>query len=157
MALHHERFRPPAGRGVAGFTLIELLIVMAVIGILAGIAVPRLRGAILKAEAADVLGDMNVIKVAVITYQSDHNRWPSDRSGGVIPPELVEYLPEGFSFRKERYDLDYDNWSGVKGSAYNIGITFITDNELLGLAVIKLVGSYIWSDGSTKFTWMIDG
>ena len=34
--------------------------------ILAGIALPRLRGAIVKAQAADLIGDMNVIKVAVI-------------------------------------------------------------------------------------------
>ena len=144
-------------RKVGGFTLIELLTVMMVISILAGIALPRLRGAIVKAEAADVLGDMNVIKVAVHTYQSDHNRWPSDRGRGVIPPELVEYLPAGFTFVKDDYVLDYDNWSTVKGSAFNIGVTFITTNQELGLAVIKLVGSNIWSDGATKYTWMIDG
>lgn len=148
---------PKARQGVKGFTLIELLTTMVVIGILAGIALPRLRGAILKAEAAYVLGDMNVIKVAVITYQSDHNHWPTDRSAGQIPPELVEYLPGGFSFQKEDYVLDYDNWSSVSGSTFNIGVTFITPREDLGLAVIKLVGSNIWSDGVTKYTWIIDG
>lgn len=69
-----------------GFTLIELLVVMSIISILAGIAVPILRGVIVKARAADVIGDMNAIKVAVLTYQSDHNAWPGDRNRGQIPP-----------------------------------------------------------------------
>ena len=157
METRGDRPGPGRRRGVMGFTLIELLTVMMITGVLAGIALPRLRGTILKAEAADVVGDLNVIKVAVLTYQADHYAWPNDRNRGQIPPELVEYLPGGFSFQKDDYVLDYDDWSGKRRAPFNIGVTFITQNEELGLAVIELVGSNIWSDGRTKFTWIIDG
>jgi type II secretory pathway pseudopilin PulG len=130
---------------------------MAVLSILASIAVPRLRGAILKAQAADVLGDLTVIKVAVVTYQADHSTWPSARGRGQVPSELVEYLPAGFSFRKDEYVLDYENRTGNRRAAFNVGVTFITQNQELGLAVMELVGSSIWTDGRTKFTWIIDG
>ncbi len=59
-----------------------------------------------------MLGDMNVIKVAVLTYQSDQNAWPAEVGPGQVPPGLVAYLPGGFTFRKDDYVLDYDNWSG---------------------------------------------
>ncbi|MFH1764726.1 MAG: type II secretion system protein [Gemmatimonadota bacterium] len=148
---------PRRGRGVHGFTLIELLTVMVVLSILAGIALPRLRGAILKAQAADLLGDLNVIRVAVLTYQSDKNAWPTEVGPGQVPSGLEAYLPGGFTFRKDDYVLDYDNWSGTGGSLYNIGVTFTAQNQELGLAVMELVGSNIWSGGQTTFTWIIDG
>jgi len=157
METRGNRPGPGRRRGVMGFTLIELLTVMMILSVLATIAVPRLRGAILKAEAADVVGNMNVVKVAVMTYQADHFSWPSDRNGGQVPPELVEYLPEGYSFQKDHYVLGYENWSGGRSAPFNIGVTFITQNEELGLAVMELVGSSIWSNGGNKFTWIIDG
>lgn len=146
-------------RGSPGFTLIELLVVMSIISILAGIALPILRGVIVKARAADVVGDMNVIKVAVLTYQSDHNSWPGDRNRGQIPPELSEYLPEGFSFVQEGYLLDYDDWSRNGRALFNVGITAVVDadEEELGLALLEMLGENAWSDGRRKFTWVIDG
>ena len=140
-----------------GFTLIELLTVMMVLSLLAGIALPKLRGVIVKAQAADVVGDLNAIKVAVFTYQSDHNAWPRDRGRGQIPPELVEYLPGGFSFQNDEYTLDYDNWSGRRRGPFNIGLTFISRDRELGLAVLDLLGTNVWTNGGTKFTWIIDG
>jgi len=151
--------RPGSGRrrGVMGFTIFELLTVMMVIGVLAAIAVPSLRGALLKAEAAEVVGDLNVIKVAVLTCHADHYSWPNARGRGQIPPELVEYLPEGFSFQKDDYVLGYENWSRRRRAPFNIGLTFVPQNEELGLAVMELLGSSIWSNGGNKFTWIIDG
>ena len=140
-----------------GFTLIELLTTMVVISILAAIALPRLRGAILKAEAADVVSNLNALKVAVITYQSDHNAWPPEAGRGQIPRGLEEYLQEGFSFRKDTYTLDYDNRGAKRRAKFNIGLTFVVQNQELGLAVMRLLGSNIWTNGKTKFTWVIDG
>jgi prepilin-type N-terminal cleavage/methylation domain-containing protein len=156
-SLAWSKRRRPHRRGRLGFTLIELLVVMSIISILAGIAVPILRGVIVKARAADVVGDMNVIKVAVLTYQSDHNAWPGDANRGQIPPGLSEYLPGGFTFLQDGYTLDYDNWSSNGRALFNVGVTAITDEEDLGRALWEMLGENAWSDGQTKFTWVIDG
>jgi prepilin-type N-terminal cleavage/methylation domain-containing protein len=147
---------PRRKQGVTGATLIELLTVMVVISILAGIALPRLRGAIVKAQAADLIGDMNVIKVAVITYQSDYNAWPTESAQGQMPTGLDEYLPEGFQWETELYTLDYQNRGSVDGSAYRIGITATTEQPDLGQTVIELMGFDIWTDGGNRFTWIIE-
>ena len=136
--------------------LLSLMVVMVMISILVGMAMQIYHGFVVRARAADVIGDMNVIKVAVLTYQSDHNGWPSDGDRGRIPPELEEYLPEGFSFQKEDYVLDYDNWSGRRRSPFTVGVTVITRDEPLGFWVLDMLGSNIWSNGSRKYTWIID-
>lgn len=140
-----------------GFTLIELLTTMVVISILAAIALPMLRGAIIKAEAADLVGNLNAIRVAVVTYQSDQNAWPPDAGPGQVPNGLEEYLPGGFTFSEELYTLDYENWSSSPRSRFNVGVSFSVENPDLGLVVVRLMGSSVWSDGGSKFTWVIEG
>ncbi len=87
-----------------GFTLIELLIVMAMLGILAGIAVPSLARAIYKAHAADILGDRDVVRVAYHNYLADGGTRVRWSPWGTVPPELEPYLPGGFSFETEVAD-----------------------------------------------------
>ncbi|NNM03906.1 MAG: prepilin-type N-terminal cleavage/methylation domain-containing protein [Gemmatimonadetes bacterium] len=157
MVTNGKRARVGTALGTRGVTLIELLTVMVILSILAGIAMPKLRGAIIKAQAADVIGDLNAIKVAVLTYQSDNNAWPRDRGRGRVPPELVDYLPDGFTFQKDEYTLDYDNWSRRRRGPFNIGITFISRNQELGLTVLNMLGTNVWTNGRRKFTWIIDG
>jgi len=140
------------GRGRGGFTLAELL-VMAILSLLAGLAIPNLQRAILKARAADAIGDLEVIRVAVLQYQGDRHEWPPDRNRGRIPPGLDEYLPEGFSFRGDGYVMDYDNWSRNRGF---IGLTVITQEAELGNAMLSLLGDGTWTNGRNKFTWILD-
>jgi prepilin-type N-terminal cleavage/methylation domain-containing protein len=55
-----------------GFTLIELLIVIAIIGILAGIVIPTYQGTVRKANEAAAVGTLNSIRVAQAKYVIDH-------------------------------------------------------------------------------------
>lgn len=128
-----------------GFTLIELMMVVLVVAILARLALPAYQGLVLKARAAEALGDINAVRVAAYSYNADTNGWPADVNRGTLPPELEPYLGEDFSFDREHYRLDWDNWMMPDGSPKNgsgvlVGVSMVTDNEALGNALVELLG-----------------
>ena len=129
-----------------GFTLVELLIVVLIVGILARLALPAYQSLVLKARAAEALADINAIRVAAFAYNADTNQWPPDVNRGVLPPELEPYLGSGFSFTREHYQLDWDNWMMPDGSPKHsstnilIGVSMTTDDETFGNALVELVG-----------------
>ncbi len=147
-------------RGRRGFALVEVLLVLVILSILAALAQPNLHRAIVKARAADVVGNLEVVRVAVLNYQADHNEWPPDARRGRIPRGLEEYLPTGFSFRKPEYTLDYQNWTRRRRrrrrAVFDVGITVITRDRELGRAVLDLLGANTWVSGR-KYTWIIEG
>ncbi len=62
--------------GGKAFTLIELLIVAAIIGILAAIAIPNLKAAMIRAKITKVYGDFKSISNAMEMYRLDYNTYP---------------------------------------------------------------------------------
>ena len=95
-----------------GFTLIELMIVVAIIGILAAIAIPRFAQMLEKAREASTKGNIGALKSACSIYYGDwEGKWPSTLSStasypfsqymDVIPavkvtyPQDANYSPEG--------------------------------------------------------------
>ena len=61
-----------------GFTLTELLIVIAIIGILAAVALPYMRGHMVKAKLSEVEQAMSMVATGVSQYYLDSNAttWP---------------------------------------------------------------------------------
>jgi len=100
-----------------------------------------------------IIAELEVVRVAVMSYLGDHHTYPPDRNRGTIPPGLEAYLPEGYSFTTEYYVIDYDNWAPSEGF---IGLTVITPDTVIGGAMIDILGPNSWSNGTDKFTWVID-
>ena len=61
-----------------GFTLVELVVVIAIIGILAGIAIPRFIDATETARGAKIVADMRTIQAAEIMYYAKYAKYPSN-------------------------------------------------------------------------------
>jgi len=59
-----------------GFTLIELMIVIAVLGILAGIAIPRFSGVQDKAKDANITSVAGTIRSAMEMYSAENGNYP---------------------------------------------------------------------------------
>lgn len=143
------------GGRAGGFTLVELLVVFAILAILAGLAIPHLQRAIIKARAADAIADLDVVGVAAIQYHGEHQTWPPDVGRGTVPAGMEEFLPDGFSMVQEDWVLDWDNWSGR--STGFVGVTVITDEAELGEAMLALLGDAgTWTNGRDKFSWIIE-
>ncbi|MFC1660273.1 prepilin-type N-terminal cleavage/methylation domain-containing protein [Gemmatimonadota bacterium] len=102
-----------------GFTLIEVLIVVVVLGILAGLALPSLQTAIWKAHAADVLGDVHVARLAYHQYLADGGGRTRTRPWRRIPPDIESFLPDGFSFEN---DVAEYRWVRVSPGASPWGV-----------------------------------
>ncbi len=134
-------------KGRSGFTMVELLTVTAIMGTLARMATPNLHAVLLKAEAASVAGDFETVRVAVQNYYADHLQWPPDASTGRVPEGLARYLPDNFSFVREGYELDWENWVLPDGLPQHpdtgvlIGISIVTKDRALGEAVVNLLGA----------------
>jgi prepilin-type N-terminal cleavage/methylation domain-containing protein len=62
-----------------GFTLIELMIVVAIIGILAAIAIPKFSQLITKSNEANTKGNLGAMRSALSIYYGDMEGWyPTD-------------------------------------------------------------------------------
>ena len=65
-----------AGKHEAGFTLVELMIVMAIIGVLAMVAVPKYITAIKHAKEAVLKEDLHTLRAAIDSYTMDKQKAP---------------------------------------------------------------------------------
>ena len=167
--------RPDAGRrGAApvpngrieerrgGFSLVELLVSVSIVGILAAIAIPNMRNMTFRARATTVAADLAVLRQATLEYNGDVHTWPADAGAGVVPPELTGYLPDGFSFDGDGYQLDFENLffpTGLPGDPTTtrlIGAAVTSTDTRLHNAVAELLGGNIVASAGNTHTVVID-
>ena len=68
------------------FTLVEILIVVALLGILAAIALPALKGNIRQAKESAAKENLRVLRNAIELYAPQHNDFPPGYKNGTFDP-----------------------------------------------------------------------
>lgn len=111
-----------------GFTLLELMVVMLILGILAGLVVPRVIGQSDKARVQSTEVQLASISNTLDTYRFDNSRYPTTAQGLEAlktPVEGAKNFPEG-GYLKGGYptdgwgnDLQYVS-PGTEGRAYDL-------------------------------------
>ncbi len=104
------------------FTLIELLIVIAVISILIGIALPRFRGMQQEGNVAKAKGELRTLQTAVESYYiHNNNTYPAALSNLTsATPLIVSSLPEDPFNSGNNYGFDVSS-NGNYFVIYSIG------------------------------------
>lgn len=144
-----------------GFSLIELLMAVSIVGILAGLALPNLRNMTWRARATTVAGDIEVVRVSTYQFNADRSAWPTEVGQGEIPSDLDTFLPEGFSFQRDGYELDFERLSpivvpGDPNTTQLIAVAVVIESEELSNAVVELLGGSILYSVGRKHTFIID-
>jgi type II secretion system protein G len=81
-----------ARRPARGFTLIELLIVMAIIGMLLALVVPRYFHTVTHARETVLREDLSILREAIDKYYADLNQYP-DTLTALVDKHYVRSVP----------------------------------------------------------------
>ncbi len=123
----------------------ETVTVMLLLSIITRIAIPQMQDLLTRARATEIRATFSAVEGAASRLSLENVPWPPDQDAGVVPPGLVDRLPEGFSFDRDRYQLDWENWmlpEGMPGDSTVrglIGISITTSDRSLGLALMDLI------------------
>ncbi|MGH7713873.1 MAG: type II secretion system protein [Gemmatimonadaceae bacterium] len=139
-----------------GFTIVELLAVMAIIGVLARIGIPRYWELRRRATASAVIGDLQAIRHAAINHYQENDVWPPDYASGATPLELVKYLPDGFPFSRDAYSLDFERWTVGNTSVIGVGLV-ASDPDLAPQVATMLGPSMVAFSSGGSYTFLLVG
>ncbi len=113
----------------AGFTMIEIMVVLVILGLMAGLVVPKVIGRTDDARIALAKQDMKSIASALEMYKLDNFNYPSTRQGLEALVEEPQGKPEAKNWNADGYlnDVPEDPWgnpyvyeSPVRGRPFNL-------------------------------------
>ncbi len=149
-------------RARRGFSISELLIVLTIMGLLVRLGMPRYADLRRQAAARAIIGDVQAVRLAAFNYNTELQSWPANSGAGLVPVELVSFLPAGFQFVRPAYTMDWEVWNGAGNTgasgntaqATTIGLTVDSPDVQLVDALRNAANAgipYIVSGSQTTF------
>jgi len=116
-----EWFVKALNKDERGFTLIELIVVIAILGILAAIAVPRVTTSLKTAKENANKANLKIIQNAIERYYVEHNNTYPENLGKLVPDYLdkVPKTAEGHDFNYNKEEGKVSIPSGDAGAEAN--------------------------------------
>lgn len=120
--------------------MVEVMVVVVIIGFLAAAGLPGYRHLTMRSKVTAIVNDLRQFSTAAQTYALQSGHWPADSDPQVVPPELVNALPNNFTLKTPIggvYKWTFgDNADGVPAKAAIViqtvpGIPLNDDVELL--------------------------
>ena len=127
--------------GRPGFTLLELMIVLTIIGILVGIAIPMYQSIILRSKEAVLKANLHTLREAIDQYTADKKK----------APQSLEDLVDAGYFREVPEDPiteSADTWEVVTDTTLAA-----PDQTESGITDIKSGSTAQSSEGTAYNTW----
>ena len=126
-----------------GFTILELLIVIAVIGILVGIALPRFKGMQDEGNIARAKGELRMLQTAVESYII-HNNNTAPATLSVLTSAVPAIT--GTTLPKDPFNTGADYGYAVNGTNY---VVWSRGQALNGSAAISALGVVTETNGAS--------
>lgn len=107
-----RRSRRRAGRGKEGFTLIELMVVIVILGVLAGLVVPKFMDEPQKARVVKAKLQMESISMALKKYYIDNGYYPATEQGleALVTKPSTGRVPKNYSAGGYLPKVPLDPW-----------------------------------------------
>jgi prepilin-type N-terminal cleavage/methylation domain-containing protein/prepilin-type processing-associated H-X9-DG protein len=125
--------RPKTTFSIA-FTLVELLVVISIIGLLAGLAVPAINGGLKSAKAGACLSNLHQIGVATIAFAADNSfKLPNAGSGtsDMWATQLATFISTGTKSKKSIFVCPGCEKTVVEATGSDVAVTYGVHNGLM--------------------------
>lgn len=94
----------------AAFTLLEIMLVVLIIGLLIGLAVRQVGGKLDDARRVRVRGDIERIKLNLLTYQANNGFYPTTQQGLMALVKKPDTDPKPRNWRQYDDQVPRDPW-----------------------------------------------
>jgi len=116
------------------FTLVELLVVISIIGLLAGLAVPAISGGLKSAKAGACLSNLHQIGVATMAYAADNSsKLPNAGSGtsDMWATQLATFISTGTKSKKSIFVCPGCEKPVTEATGTDVAVTYGMHNGLM--------------------------
>ena len=145
-----------------GYTVVEVVMVVALLAIAAGVAIPLARSASLESEARSVVEAIRALESALDAAHASGNGPVTGIAGpDAVPPRLARHLPPDFTFHRSGFRLTWTPWTPGEAlapliAAEQVGtvVVEIRDPELQE-AFLRLAHPSLWYRTGDTFAFLL--